>query len=352
MRRRFHPSDRILIVRTDRIGDVVLSLPVISALRKRFPKARLAMLIQPAVEAVVSGHPDLDAVLFDDPAERGFEGFYSLVHRIRKEKFDAVLVLHPTLRLAVALALAGIRIRVGTGYRLYSFLFNRRVHEHRKVAVRHEAEYNLSLARKLGAEGESVVFKIRVPEEAGRTVDVFLRRHRAQGGGPLVVLHPGSRGSALDWPVESFVRLAEILATKAKACVVFTGGTIEKEMIRTMEQSLRGKAVSAAGLFNLKELCALLERADLFVSNSTGPLHVARAMNTEVIGFYPPLIPASPRRWGPDARPDSVLMPDHPACRTCVRERCPDWNCMKGITVENVWTLACVKLKDRGFSIT
>ncbi len=342
---------RILIVRTDRIGDVVLSLPVVSALRKSHPESYLAMLVQPAVREIVENHPDLNSVLFDGAEERGWFGFFRLVRRIRKETFDASLLLHPTSRLALVLILSRIRIRVGTGYRWYSFLFNKRVFEHRKTSIRHEAEYNLSLAGMLGADTKTVEFRIGVPESAKRNVEAFLREKRILKCRPLVVLHPGSRGSALDWPIHSFARLAEKLVDEAGACVVVSGGVEEMEMASRMVRPDSRRAVSAAGRFTLKELCTLLGRADLFIANSTGPLHLARAMNVEVIGFYPPLVPAGPRRWGPYGRMDSVLMPDLPECRTCRRGNCPEWNCMKRISLEEAWRLVTKKLRGMGYSI-
>jgi len=342
---------RILIVRTDRIGDVVLSLPVASALRRSHPESHLAMLVQPAVREIVADHPDLNSVLFDGPEEHGGFGFFRLIRRIRMEAFDAALLLHPTFRLALVLALSWIRIRIGTGYRWYSFLFNRRVFEHRKTSVRHEAEYNLSLARMLGSDSKPVEFRIGVPESAKRNVEAFLREKRIHQCRPLVVLHPGSRGSALDWPMQSFARLAERLVDEAGACVVVSGGVDETEIASQVVRPDSRRAVSAAGRFTLKELCALLERADLFIANSTGPLHLARAMNVEVVGFYPPLVPASPRRWGPYGRIGSVLMPDLPGCRTCRRGNCPEWNCMKKISVEEAWRMVSKKLQAMGYPI-
>jgi ADP-heptose:LPS heptosyltransferase len=272
------------------------------------------------------------------------------VRRLRRERFDAAFLLHPTFRLALALFLSGIRMRVGTGYRMYSFLFNRKVWEHRKVSRRHEAEYNLTLAGVAGAETRRVEFRLAVPEAAARAVRSYLAGIGIGSRRPLVVLHPGTRGSALDWPPSRFAELADRLAeTGIRA--VFTGTENERAAVDRIIRRCASKPVSAAGRFNLKELCALLERADLFVSNSTGPLHLARALGTEVVGFYPPLTPAHARRWGPYGRMDSVLVPDRPECRTCRRRRCPEWNCMDRIPVDEAWAMVSGKLGGMGFPL-
>jgi ADP-heptose:LPS heptosyltransferase len=344
MNKECDPYGRILIIRTDRIGDVVLSLPVVSALRRAFPASHIAMLVHPRVKEVVSEQPDLNAVLYDGP---GVRGFFRLVRSLKDGRFDAAVVLHPTMRLALALALARIPVRVGTGYRAYSFLFNRRVYEHRKHSEKHEAEYNLSLARRLGQVTGDVEFRLSIPRGAEDAVDAFLSEKNMTGCRPLVVIHPGSRGSSLDWPVESFSRLAAGLMQRAGACIVVSGSPSETPLAERVISGIPGKIAQAADRFSIKEMTALFGRADLFISNNTGPLHLARAVGTEVIGLYPPLRPVSPRRWGPYARLDSVLVPDLPECKSCKGSRCSRWNCMKTIAVETVLELALKKLSKK-----
>ena len=118
-------SHRYLVIRTDRIGDVVLSTPVLTAIKNAFPDAHTTMLISSYTADVISGHPDLDCFLTDNRA-----GFFELLKRVRAFQFDVALVLHPSLRLALLCWLAGIPRRIGTGYRLYSFLFNKKVFHH------------------------------------------------------------------------------------------------------------------------------------------------------------------------------------------------------------------------------
>ena len=339
--------NRILVVRTDRIGDVVLSLPVVTALRRRYPKAYIAMLVNSAIREVVEDHPDLDEILLDDGD--GVRGFFDLVKKIRKKKFNAAVLLHPTFRLAFALALAGVVWRIGTGYRIYSFLFNKRVLEHRKKSLRHEVDYNLSLASVLGADSSKVEFNFPVSEEASRKIEELFGEMGITSKKAIVVLHPGSRGSALDWPVSYFAQLADRLVRDSHAQVIVTGGKGEEKVVSEVLKGTSGKIWGIVGRLNLKELAALLKQVDLLIANSTGPLHIGVAVGTEVIGFYPPLIPASVRRWGPYRREMSAFVPDLPECTKCIKSKCPHWNCMKLISVENVWKMADKKLKKKRF---
>ncbi len=337
--------NRILVIRTDRIGDVVLSLPVVTTLRRQYPKAYIAMLVNPAVREIVEDHHDLDEVLLDEGT--GIRGFFELVRKIRLRKFDAAVLLHPTLRLAFALAAAGVPWRIGTGYRIYSFLFNKRVFEHRKGSLRHEVDYNLSLAGILGADSSGVDFNFPVSEEASWKIEKLFKEMRISSEKPIVVLHPGSRESALDWPVSYFAQLADYLVKKSNAQVIVTGGKGEEKVVSEVLKNVSGEIYGMVGRLNLKELAALLKKADLVVANSTGPLHIGVAVGTEVIGFYPPLTPASVRRWGPYRRETSAFVPNVPECSRCIRSKCIHWNCMELITVEEVWKRADEKLKKK-----
>lgn len=317
------PLQRILIVRTDRLGDVLLTLPMLPVLRGTFPGARLVMLLRRYTGAIVEGNRHLDGILWYDEG-KSLVPFLTMLRRVRKERFDVAIVVHPRLRLALMMALAGIPVRVGTGYRYYSVLFNRRVYEHRKDAKRHEAEYNLNLLSPLGCplpgSGMEADFGVEIPGEAFRTVDRVLRESGLEPGRGYVVVHPGSGGSAREWPLAHFAELIRLLGGAGHPQIVLSG--TEEELPRTEE--LRrlggGTAVSVAGRFSVKELAALMKGADLCIAHSTGPLHVAAAVGTPVVGLYPQIVPMSPRRWGPYTRNSRVLTPDRPAdCEECAR---------------------------------
>src|SRR3972149_8448393 len=133
---------RFLIVRTDRIGDVILTLPMARALKLRRPDAHVAVLIRSYTAELARADRNVDEIIALDGGRPSWTG---TIARLREAQFDVVFHTHPMARLAFIALLAGIPVRVGTGFRWYSFLFNRRVYEHRKDAARHELEYNLNL---------------------------------------------------------------------------------------------------------------------------------------------------------------------------------------------------------------
>ena len=336
---------RILVIRTDRIGDVLLSTPVLSVLREQGDDCHIAMLVSPYAAGAIEGHPALDETIVDERSGRhgGPSGFLRLVGDLRAGRFDAVLVLHPTARLALACRLAGIRIRIGTGYRAYGFLFNRRVYEHRREARKHEVEYNLSLARALFDGAGEAAPQIHVPDSARRAIANRMRRWHVRPDDPLVLLHPGSGGSARNWPAGCFAELAGRLARRGVRVVV-TGSAGERDLVETVAGSMPESVIRVAGELDLKELAALLQASSLCVTNSTGPLHVAAAVGTPTVALFCPIKPCSPARWGPFGAEHDILMPEVPPCPRCIETACPYFDCMERIAVEDVYETVCGRL--------
>ena len=331
--------NKLLVIRTDRIGDVVLTLPVAGALHRCYPQAEIVFMVQPYVRDIVKGHKYIARIILDR-GERGRQ-FNGLVRRLRAEKFDAALLLHPTLRLALLMKLAGIPVRIGTAYRLYSFLFSCRVREHRKVSTRHEVEYNLSLVKALGCDDTQVQFDLPVSEAARVDIDTLYRALNLDVNMPLIVIHPGSLASALDWPMSHFTELVGRLAADPVQLLI-TGSPDEAAITEKLAGAAEN-ARSLAGQLDLLRLSALLERVDLCVANSTGPLHMAAALGTDVVGFYPPVRSMRPRRWGPWGQQGSTLVPEG-FCLSCSKNKCERFNCMAEITVESAYQLIQKKI--------
>jgi ADP-heptose:LPS heptosyltransferase len=251
--------------------------------------------------------------------------------------------LHPTLRLALLCWFAGIPRRIGTGYRLYSFLFNKRVYHHRKKSERHECELNMDIAAAAGAAVGAIEFKFNIPDEAQQRVNSLLSDHGIEPPGSYVVLHPGSGGSALDWPAEKFGKLGHRIVENLGIPVVVTGAAAEKELVDRLVQEDR-QLIRLDGQLNIKELAALLRNSSLVVANSTGPLHIAVAVSAPVVGLYCPIEACKPERWGPFGRKESVIVPPVGQCSTCRPDRCEKGDCMELISVTEVYRMVADKL--------
>lgn len=329
--------NRILLVRTDRLGDVILTLPVLPVLRRCFPDAHISMLLRRYTGEIIEGNTYVDELLWYDD-DSCLVPFEEMRRTLRAQKFDVVIVGYPTLRLAWLMFRARIPLRVGTGYRYYSFLFNKRVFEHRKDAKRHEVEYNLNLLKELGCVPDSTPeFRLDIPDEVHARVREILVSVGIDPGKEIVIVHPGSGGSAREWQAANFGVLGLRLAEKRGSQIVVTGAAHEALQVADVLRASHGRAASLAGKLSLKELAALIQSAQLFVSNSTGPLHVASALGVPVIGLYPQHTPMSARRWGPYTDKKAVFTPQKPLdCTDCSGKRGEPCACMESITPDNV----------------
>jgi heptosyltransferase-2 len=316
----------ILLVRPDGIGDEILSLPVATALRELIPGARVSFLSSAFAAPVLWHHPDVDEVL----TLKGGESFRQLV-RLFRRGFDAVVFLKPFRKLIAAAWLARIPLRVGTGYRWYSWLLNRRVYEHRSDFTKHESEYNIGLLRGLGLNpGKPLPPFVRITTEEMAWAEKLW--------GPAatrIVVHPGGF-STRPWKDGHFRDLVLTLA-EWRYEVLLTGTAGEGERFRSAAAvSQWPKTVrDLMGALSLRQLMAVIAQSQAVVSMATGPMHLAAALGVPTISLFDPRRNNSPVRWQPLGR-GVVLVPDVPTCEKCIYEACPYWDCLDRITVETV----------------
>jgi heptosyltransferase-3 len=319
---------RFGVIRTDRMGDLILALPVAESIKKAVPGAYVAYVVSPRMSGIARACPFIDDVIEYRERAGGIRGMLGLMREVRRRRLDAAIFLRPTLRAALAVLLAGVPLRVGTAYRFYSFLFNRRIPEHRRNAEKHESEYNMSLVGSIlpgGVKAGPPRIEIDIGHE--RSAVETLERHRLERK-KFAIVHPGSGGSARNLTPAAYARLTRFIEDELAIKVAVTYGPGEEGLVDAVD-ALRGKPSNAIrGPDDLLGLAALIENASLFVSGSTGPMHLAAAVGTPTLSFFAPVKSCSPRRWGPLSPAAAVIMPPVPECPTCIGPRCPHFDCM------------------------
>jgi len=275
---------RVLISRTDRIGDVILSLPVASCLKRH--RFEVFYLVRSYTAPLLLYHPDIHGSLIIDG-----ECLKSLVNHLKQFKFDAVIALYPTPFLAFTFYLSKIPIRIGTAYRYYSLLFNKRVFIHRKKCEKHEVFYNLEMVEPLGVEplySPPVLYLTDDEKKWGIEVLSDIKR-------PLVAIHPGSGGSADNWSYNHYELLTRLLINEGYG-IVITGKKGETETFQLLSSE---NILDLRDRTSLRELMAVIYASDLFVSASTGPMHIASALGIPTVSLFSSRAPINPKRWGP-----------------------------------------------------
>ena len=319
----------ILIVRTDRIGDVVLSLPLASIIKKHFPECTVTFLLREYTEPLAVNNPNIDEVI----TLKEVNGKPSVKENVQllKNKFDVSIVAYPTYPIALILFLSNIKTRIGTGYRWYSFLFNKKNYEHRKDGKYHELEYNVHLLRQLGIDEkvteENVLYGITPSIENVEKLKKDLNELVINISKPVIIIHPGSGGSAIDLPISKMKEIIKNLLDEDVE-ILITGTTAEMELCQSLV--VNKSTINLAGKYNLGELIALINQCDMMIANSTGPIHIAAALGKNVIGFYPKFTAASAKRWGPYTNKKNIFSPEID-CSECTRKQCEKLNCMDSI---------------------
>ncbi len=319
---------RILIVKLSSIGDVVHTLPVLSALKKKYPKRYIAWVVKKKAKDILLDHPHLNEVIL-------YEGIWKTTRKLRSLKFDLAIDLQGLFRSGLLILLSGAGVRLGfsrANSRELSHLFlNQRVTP--REEDRHVIDKNLSLLRPLGIEVREKEFIIPVSNENREYIAHFLKEKGVASNDLLIALNPGASWQSKLWPAERWAELADRLIEKLKAKIVFLWGPGEKNFINRIVKMTENKPIISCKT-NLKELACLISKCRLFVGGETGPLHIACALNIPSVAL---IGPTNSVRNGPYEEGHIVIEKDLP-CRGCWRHECKRLDCMKLITVDEVFS--------------
>ena len=286
---------RVLIARTDAIGDLVVTLPLVRALKDRFPNVKVDLLVRNYAAPVarqahgVNRVIEWNSAMAEDPKRRGMEA-------MRQGRYDVVVHAFPDPSVMQAASRAGIPTRIASGRRWAGIRHSTiQCWDSRKTSGGHEAWHGLRLLLPLGVDSDETFRKqtsLNAPEIQGPVFPLT-----APMAAPPILLHPGSNGSAGNWPPDRFAALAVRLAELGHT--VGLTGTKEERASFGPHLPPHPRVVDLFGQLDLKELMALQAQSALVVASSTGPLHTAAALGTPCLGLYGKHAPEWPRRWAP-----------------------------------------------------
>ena len=326
---------RILIVNVNWIGDVIFSTPFIKAIRDAYPDGYIACLLHPRCADILKGSPRMDEIIIYDEEgkHRGIIGKLMLVSYLRKLHFDIAFILHRSFTKAFLTFLAGIKERIGYPTKYRGLLLTRTIGMPEEEV--HKVEYFLGLARGTGIKVRESSYEFFVEDADRESMNKFLKRHGVTDKDRLIVLCPGGNWGPKRWPKKSFAKLADMLAAGLSAKIVLSGAKKDAVLVEEIRGMMKSIPVISCGLTTLKELGALLERADLVVANDSGPMHLAVAMKSNVIALFGP---TSPGLTGPYGKGNYRVIWKTEECEVpCYDVTCSDNRCMALITVEDVF---------------
>ncbi len=298
-------AKKFVVIRTDRIGELLLASPIMRNIKTYFPGARCDIVVSPSSREIVEGNPSVDEILeFDTAKKKSAAELFDFSRRLAH--YDVAIVVNPSKVFHGMVFLAGIPVRVGYA-RKWGFLLNHALVDDRHRAVKHEVEYNLDLVRSLGIQDPDTALEFLVGDPARQTLKAYTAA-RGMASAFDVLIHPFASNPAKCWPYERCAALAERCAHNALR-VAYVGGGEHIAALPLLYQGIDEKTVPHfIGKLSVKELGALLENAKVLVSADSGPVHIASACGCASVVLFSGA--SSPVRWGPRAPLSTVLMKD------------------------------------------
>jgi ADP-heptose:LPS heptosyltransferase len=352
---RWRDVKRVLLIRLDNLGDMLVTTPAFHAVRQSLPDAQLTLLASPVGAQIGRLDPDIDDVIVyqapwmdpwhelpqDPPREQ------QMIAQVTARKFDGAIIFtsyhQSPLPAAYLCYMAGIPLRVaasidGPG----SLLTTRHKHPERMM---HEVERGLDLVGAIGMRTDETDLVLSIPEEAYGEVSNLLARRALDPKSSMVVMHPGCSMPARTYPWEMYADVADRLIEQLDVSVVLTGTDAERPLVERIQQRMRQHALSVAGELSFPAFCALIETADLTITNNTGPMHISAATKTPVIALFALTNP--PEQWGPWNVPHRQLYHDVP-CRICYSRVCPiGHECLRMVSPQIVVDAAAELLAEK-----
>lgn len=327
-------SMKILIRVPNWIGDSVLARPAIETIAANFPQAELWLSAAEWVKDLFSSDGNIAGIV-PLSASNDINSVRAAARKLKAESFDIGILLTNSFGSALLLFLAGIPQRWGYASDGRALLLTKAVRNASRASVRHQIHFYLDLVAGLGLKVGPPTLRLNVTAEESKRARRFLEETGVDPGQPLVILGPGaSYGPAKRWPASRFAALASLFQERRDAVVLITGSASDSAIAAEISSSLSKKPVVLAGKTTLPELKGLISLARLFISNDSGPMHLANALRVPVVGIFGPTDPAI---TGPFEEPAAVVKKDVP-CWPCSYRKCPyDHRCMNRIDPEEVY---------------
>lgn len=286
----------ILAVRNDRFGEFLLNIPAFRALKQANPGARLTLVVDPYVAELAKCIEGVDEVIRWGNAKHRFRELLNLSRQLKSKHFDLCVIFNSSKEFNIISYLARIPARAGYN-RKWGFLLNKKIEDKKALALKHEVEYNLDLARVTGANTEDKTLSLSINDDI---INNSLKALGLAGSERFIVVHPWTSDPVKQWPLEQFRKLAQKLVSESALKLVIIGAKEESGRSHTLFAGLENKLVDITGKTDLVQLAAVLKRCQLLISGDSGPVHLACSVGTPVLAlFRNDLSGKTANRWGP-----------------------------------------------------
>jgi heptosyltransferase II len=326
---------KILVRSVNWLGDAVMITPALAALRAHFPEAEITVLANPLVSQLFSPHDSVDRVItFDRKKHRGIGGRLKLAAKLRREHFDLAVIFTNSFEGALIPFLAGIPLRLGKKSDGRGMLLSHGWPKRLQNTDEHQVLNYLDMVHYFGIPAAGRGIGLRTTAQEDREMAALLESRGIAATDFVIGINPGATfGSAKRWYPDRFAEVARELAERWGGRVVITGGAAETEMAGGIEALLAGGCVNLAGATSVRQLMALIKRCNFFVTNDSGPMHIAAAFGVPLVAIFG----STDHRTTSAFFDKGVVVRRGADCAPCMKRECPtDHRCMTAVTASEV----------------
>ncbi len=326
---------RILLIRLRRIGDVIMTTPAVSVLKKNFPDSKLSYVVEKPYADLITGNP-LIKETFILPAHSHIKDFFSVIKKIRMKKFDAVIDFHGGPRSSLMTLLSGAGLKIGYKIKYRHFIYHIKLERSPQTGPIHSVENHVNLVKVLGIKSGAIP-PLYIPystEKENQRIEHIMSLHNLSGS-QYISLHIGAGNRFRSWDIQNYIRLCDLFSQKSGVKVVLIGAHEDKNSADTIIKSTESSPLSLVGDLSLREVRDIISHSSLFVGPDSGPMHIAASTGTPIIALFGPTLPAN---FGPWRAEHKIIQKDID-CRPCRQRQCvhEDFRCLQDITPEQVY---------------
>ncbi|MFB0566367.1 MAG: glycosyltransferase family 9 protein [Candidatus Aminicenantaceae bacterium] len=331
---------KILLIRLRRIGDIIMTTPAVSVLKRGFPQSSLTYIVEEPYRLLVDGNPYLDKIIAL-PRKRRFMESLELIKQIRKEKYDLVLDFHCGPRASLITLFSKAKLKLGYRIKFRHFIYDYTIPRSRENGYFHSVENHINLVKATGIKVNSPppLFLPQVKEEERKKVQKFVKENKLNGA-KIIVIHISAGNRFRDWGVKNLVQLANLLGKREDIKIILIGEKEDKEAEEEIVKRVNLSLHSLVGKLNLRELRDLISHSTLFIGPDSGPMHIAASTSTPIVAYFGPTLSAHFAPW----KANAFIIEKDFDCRPCRQKHClyKDFRCLQRIKPEEVYQ-ACLR---------
>lgn len=330
-------NKKFLIIQTAFLGDVILTLPIVQELKRKYPESEIDFLCIPETSELLKNNPHISEIISYDKKNSGVIGFRDLINKLRSKNYDILISPHRSFRSSLISKLSNAKKTISYDKSSLNFLFDKKIKYRKEL---HEILRDLALLEPIGIKSNKIVKpELYISVQDKRKIDSLFYEHRVKDNEKFITIAPGSVWFTKRFPEEKFAKLCDLMFNM-NTKIFLIGGKKDKVFSDFIQNNSKNRnIINVTGNFSIMESAELIKRSEVLITNDSAPLHIANAVETNVVAIFGATVPAF--GFYPIGKKDIVIETNGLSCRPCAihgGKKCPvgTFVCMKNIDEQNI----------------